>query len=107
MDLYLIFGRLLAFVFQFYLLLLVARAFMSWIPVFNPAWRPSSSALAAICNFIYRVTDPPLRLVGRFFKPIRFGTFGVDISFIIVFLLVMVVSNLFMRLWYALGALIF
>lgn len=78
-------GRLLL---QLYLLALIVRAVLSWVLALNPSWRPSNSFTLFICNLIFGITDPPLRFLGKFIKPMRLGTIALDLSFIVLFLLV-------------------
>jgi len=36
----------------------------------------------------YTITDPPLKFLRRFIKPIRLGSVALDLSFMILFLVV-------------------
>jgi YggT family protein len=50
----------------------------------KPDWRPSGILLIA-ADFIYAVTDKPLRFVRRFVKPLRLGGISIDLSMLILF----------------------
>lgn len=69
-----------------YTMVLLARLIFEWIPVFNRAWRPRGFMLV-VAEAVYTVTDPPLRLVRRFVKPVRIGGAAIDFGFAVVMLL--------------------
>ena len=81
-------------VLQIYLLTLFARLILDYIRIFSPAWRPRGLVLG-MADFVYRLTDPPLKLLGRFVPPLRLGPVAFDLSFIVVyFFLTQVVARL-------------
>jgi len=51
-----------------------------------------------ISEFVFTITDPPLRALRRVIKPIRVGNFSFDLAFLIVLIvlniLIGVVQNL-------------
>jgi YggT family protein len=59
---------------------LFPRALLSWFPA-SPG-----STLASVNAVLYRLTEPVLGPVRRLLPPVRAGGFGIDLSFIIVFL---------------------
>ncbi len=63
--------RLISFIADVYILVLVIRAVLSWIP-HNP-YQP-------LIKLIYQVTDPPLRFIRQFIPAIG----GIDVSPIIL-----------------------
>lgn len=48
-----------------------------------PAWRPKGGALV-VAEFVFVVTDPPIKVARRIVKPIRFGGIALDLSWTIV-----------------------
>jgi YggT family protein len=42
----------------------------------------------------YTITDPPLKFLRRFIKPIRLGSVALDLSFMILFLVVMILLQI-------------
>ncbi|CAN5134725.1 YggT family protein [soil metagenome] len=48
-----------------------------------PAWRPKGGALV-VAEFVFVITDPPIKLVRRVIKPIRFGGVALDLSWTLV-----------------------
>jgi YggT family protein len=66
-----------------YLLVLVGRAVLSWIPL-SPG-----SALAPVASFLYAVTEPVLAPLRRVIPPMG----GFDLSFLVVFLFIQLVNS--------------
>ncbi len=52
-------------------------------------WRPKGFWLV-LAELVFTLTDPPIRLVRRFVPPIRVGGSGLDFSWSIVMLVVIV-----------------
>ena len=66
-------------------LALFARIIIDYIRMFARNWRPNAIFLA-IFEFIYSITDKPMRFVQRFIPPLRIGGVALDLSFIVVLL---------------------
>ena len=86
-------GLALYYLLQIFFWLLLLRMVLSWIPVFAPNFTPRGF-LAAIFEAIFTVTDPPLKLANRFIPPLRLGTVGLDVGFMVVVLAVIVAERL-------------
>ena len=67
----------------FYKLVLFARIIIDYVRIFARNWRPNSF-LMAVFEFIYALTDPPMKVVGRFVPPLRLGGVALDLSFIVL-----------------------
>ncbi len=78
-------GSVLSSLIWLYLLVLTARAVLSLVPLFAPAWQPRGLSLV-FAEGVYTVTDPPLRLVGRFIRPIRVGGVAFDVGFLVLYI---------------------
>jgi YggT family protein len=72
-----------------YLLLLIARLIISWIQAFSRDWHPTGVVLV-IAEVVYTATDPPLRLLRRYIPTVRLGTVALDLSFMVLFLVIIV-----------------
>lgn len=64
---------------QAYLIILLARAIISWFPI-SPG-----TAMASVYGVLYSVTEPVLGPIRRLIPPIGMGGMGLDLSFIVVF----------------------
>jgi YggT family protein len=72
-----------------YLLTLIARLILGWIQTFSRDWHPTGIVLV-IAEAAYTATDPPLRLLRRYIPSLRLGTVALDLSFMVLFLVVLV-----------------
>lgn len=86
-------GNILAYGAWLYTLVLLARAILSWVRLFAPRWMPPPFLLV-VFDWIYRLTDPPLRLIGRYVPPLRLGNVGLDVGFMIVFVATILIGRL-------------
>ncbi len=77
-----------------YGLVLFVRVVMSWILQLSQ-YRPSGAAAVAF-EFVYSVTDPPLRLLRRWIPDLRMGSFALDLSFLVLIIGVYIVSRVLM-----------
>jgi YggT family protein len=75
-----------------YLVLLIGRLIISWIQAFSRDWHPTGVVLV-IAEVMYTATDPPLRLLRRYIPTVRLGTVALDLSFMVLFLLVIVLMQ--------------
>jgi YggT family protein len=62
---------------------LFARIIIDYVRMFAKNWRPNS-ILLAFFEFIYSITDPAMKYVGRFVPPLRLGGIAIDLSFIVL-----------------------
>ena len=69
-----------------FILLLLVRFVVDWIQVFARSWTPHGPVLV-ILEFVYSVTDPPIRAFRRVFPPVRIGSISLDLSFLAVLLI--------------------
>ena len=80
---------ILYLVLELFFITLVARLVFDWVQSFARSWRPRGAALVA-ASAVYSVTDPPMRLSRRWFKPLRLGAMSLDLAFIVVIIVVVV-----------------
>lgn len=66
-----------------YVVVLLARLIMDYIPLFNREWRPRG-AMLVLAEVVYTITDPPIKLLRRFIPPLRIGGIAIDFAFAIV-----------------------
>jgi YggT family protein len=72
-------GSVILFVLWVAIVLLLARFVLDWVQLLARSWRPQG-VVAAICEALYSVTDPPLRAVRGVIPPIRLGGAALDLS---------------------------
>ena len=72
-----------------FLLLLIGRLILSWVQAFARDWRPRGVVLV-IAEVVFTATDPPLRFLRRYIPTLRLGTVALDLSFMLLFLVVLV-----------------
>jgi len=63
-----------------YILVLLARLVLEYIPLFNRQWRPRGFALV-LAETVFTLTDPPLRFFRRLIPPLRIGPIALDLGF--------------------------
>jgi YggT family protein len=74
-----------------FLLVLFARAILSWFP-------PSGSgAMETIRGVLFTITEPVLAPVRRLIPPARIGGMGLDLSFMIVVLAIIIIQGVLPR----------
>ncbi|MDO5083498.1 YggT family protein [Arachnia propionica] len=78
---------ILVWILRIYLLVLLGRVILSWVPLLAPQWTPRGPVLVLV-EGIYFLTDPPVKLLQRHIKPVRIGHVGLDLSVLLLFLLV-------------------
>ena len=79
----------LRYVLTIYLVILVGRMIFGWIQVFARDWRPTGIVLV-LAEAIFTATDPPLKFLRRFIPPLRLGMVAMDLSFLVLFIVVLI-----------------
>ena len=80
-----------------FLFLLIGTMIISWISAFARDWHPKGVVLV-ICESILTVTDPPLKLLRRYIPPLRIGRVALDLSFMVLFIAVLISRQLVVSL---------
>jgi YggT family protein len=68
-----------------FIALLWIRFVVDWVQVFARSWAPTGFLLVVL-EFVYSLTDPPIKALRRVIPPLRIGTVAIDLSFLIVLL---------------------
>jgi YggT family protein len=74
---------LIAVILQLFLLCLFLRAVLSWFPT-------SGGAMATVQRVLFTITEPVVAPVRSLLPPVRIGGMGLDLSFFIVMLVILV-----------------
>ena len=75
-------------VLDLYVWLLIASAILSWLIAFNVV-NTRNQFVSAVAEFLYRITEPVLAPIRRFIPSLG----GVDLSFIVLFLIIQGIRN--------------
>ena len=86
----------LFWILQVYMLVLLVRVLLSWVPLLNQGWTPRGVVLVVV-ESVYFVTDPPLKLLRSFIKPVRMGAISLDLGVLVLFLVIYLLRSL--ALW--------
>ena len=76
-----------------YLVLLIGRMIIETVQAFARSWRPTGVVLV-LAEAIYTAKDPPLKFLRRFIPPLRLGTVAFDLSFTVLFIVVLVLIQI-------------
>lgn len=90
-------GTLLFVLLNLYFFVLIGRLVFDWVQVFSRDWRPKGPVLI-LANGIYALTDPPLRALRTFIKPLRVGGVALDLAFLVLILAVSIGRRLVLAL---------
>lgn len=74
-----------------YLVVLWARFIIDLARVLNRNWRPRG-LMVVVAEFVFTITDPPIRAVRKILPPVRVGGAALDFSWSIVMIVVIVLS---------------
>ncbi|MEX0583261.1 MAG: YggT family protein [Sneathiella sp.] len=80
---------LISAIINIFIWLLIANAILSWLVAFNVV-NTNNQFVSTVGNFLYRITEPPLRPIRRIIPTMG----GLDISPIILILLLIFLRNL-------------
>ncbi len=79
-----------------YVYVLIARIIIDYVMMFSRSWQPRGFVLALV-DFVFRLTDPPLRFLRRFIPPLRLGSVSLDLSFLVLIFGVQILSGIALR----------
>jgi YggT family protein len=85
-------GYIIYLVLWLFLLVLIGRMILSWVPVLVRDWEPRG-AMLVVAETIYTITDPPLRLLRKVLKPVRIGNMMLDLAFLGLWLMILILMR--------------
>lgn len=85
------------YVLRLFLMVLLGRLVLDYVQMFARSWVPHGFWLV-VCEGVYTVTDPPIRALRKVIPPLRLGGISLDLSFIVLFFAVMIVTRILMGL---------
>jgi YggT family protein len=80
--------QLVRYILQAYVIVLFARALLSWFPVH------AGSPLLPVIRVLDRLTEPVLAPIRRILPPVRAGGMAIDLSIIVAIIVVELVASL-------------
>jgi YggT family protein len=89
-------GQIIWFILWVAIVLLLARFVLDWVQLLARSWRPQGW-VAALCEALYSITDPPLRAVRGVIPPIRLGGAALDLSPMILLIGIWIVMTIVER----------
>ncbi|MET0468259.1 MAG: YggT family protein [Aeromicrobium sp.] len=75
------------------IIFVIARFVVDWVQLLARQWQPRGF-IAVLCEFIFTVTDPPLRALRKVIPPIRLGGIMLDVSAMVLLLLLFIAQSL-------------
>ena len=82
-----------------FIALLWIRFIVDWVQVFARSWSPGGPLLVVL-EFVYSVTDPPIKALRKVIPPLRIGSVALDLSFIIVLVAAYLLLNVVERVFF-------
>jgi YggT family protein len=83
----------LAAVLNLYILILIVRLVLDYVTIFARDWRPRG-VLLVLSEFVFTVTDPPLRAIRRVVPMVRMGSVSLDLSFLVLLIGIQILRNI-------------
>jgi YggT family protein len=77
----------LSFALSAFRVIMFIRLIVDMVRNANPTWRPKGLVLVA-AELSMTITDPPLKFVRRFIRPIKIGALNFDLAWIVILLAV-------------------
>lgn len=92
-----ILGTILYWALQLFVYAMFARFIVDFIMSVNRGWRPPT-ILMPVVDFAFTITDPPLKFVRRFVRPVRLGVVALDLAWTIVLIAALFLQRLVVSL---------
>jgi YggT family protein len=90
---------ILSLVLTLYFFIMWGRFILDLVQSFNRSWRPQR-VLLVVAEFVYTVTDPPIKAVRRVLPPLRLGPVMLDFGWTVVMLVVIILRVVVQSLAY-------
>jgi YggT family protein len=78
---------------QIYFYALISRLILDLFMSVNPAFRPKG-ILLPVAEIVFTLTDPPLRFLRQYIKPVRMGAISLDFAWTVLVLGVVFAQSL-------------
>ncbi len=81
----------IGYLLELYSVILFARVIMSWAMLLT-RYRPTG-AMAVLFEFVYLMTDPPVRFLNRYIPPLNAGRMSLDIGFLLLLIVTQILAG--------------
>ena len=78
---------------QLYFYALIGRLILDLLMSVNPSFRPKG-ILLPVAEIIFTLTDPPLKFLRQYIKPVQIGAFALDFAWTALVLAVVFAQSL-------------
>jgi YggT family protein len=75
--------NILSTLIDFYIYVLIGRLILDYVLMFSRSFQPRG-IMAVLFEFVFALTDPPLKFLRKFIPPLRLGNISLDLSFIVL-----------------------
>ena len=86
-------GEIIATILWLYFVILLARFVIDLVQMLSRTWEPTGFVLL-LCEAVFPLTDPTLKLLGRIIPPIKMGGVSLDLSFLVLIILLQIAIQL-------------
>ena len=86
-------GQIVHLLVHAYIFVLFVRMILDWVSVLSPTWRPSG-IISSLIGAVYQLTEPPLRWLRQYIRPIPMGPIYFDVAFIVLYFILIVIDFL-------------
>ncbi len=75
--------NILSTLIDLYIYVLIGRLILDYVLMFSRSFQPRG-IMAVLFEFVFALTDPPLKFLRKFIPPLRLGNISLDLSFIVL-----------------------
>lgn len=75
--------NILSVLIDLYIYILIGRLILDYVLMFSRSFQPRG-LMAVLFEFVFALTDPPLKFLRKFIPPLRLGNVSLDLSFIVL-----------------------
>ncbi|MBT1174797.1 YggT family protein [Bifidobacterium sp. LC6] len=86
-------GRILAWLINAYITVLFIRMILDWVSLLARNWYPRGF-IAQLIDLVYSVTEPPLRWLRQYIRPLPLGGISLDVSFLVLYFALVALESL-------------
>lgn len=86
-------GEIVATILWLYFVILLARFVIELVTMLSRSWEPKGVVLL-LCEAVFTVTDPPLKLLRKLIPPLKIGGVSLDLSFLVLIILLQIAIQL-------------